>query len=378
MGAELVLGMIRQLFIGTRLFMLANNSCRHYQPRYYLNIWVETNSTCDGCGVTMRNLYLDQLKGLAIIAVVFIHALEPAITSSGFSQLVAVLLRQPIDFAVAIFLALAGYFGRPKTGVNATRYILHRMLRVVPPYVFFTFIYLLLINPSFLVSVKAVIMSLATGTGMTIGYFVVVLCQYIVLTPLLVRLSDRAQFGLIVLGTIFGLTWTYYARLYGEGRWAEFPYYALPFFAWAPFYQLGLFMSVRSSPQTTTSVVVLLGGLALSVVEALYWLHFGLESLAASQIRFSSYLFSVGIFLTGFAFSNRHASASGALVWLGNRTYPIFLGHLLVLWPVQAILGATLSAVLIAGVTTLGVCVSMVWGVELALSKRSRKFLLGM
>lgn len=326
----------------------------------------------------MRNLYIDQLKGLAIIAVIFIHALEPAITSSGLSQLVAVLLRQPIDFAVPIFLALAGYFSRPRPGVNATQYILHRMLRIVPPYVFFTFVYLLLINPGLLVSVKAVVMSLATGTGMTIGYFVVVLCQYIALTPLLVRLSDRAQLSLIVIGTILGLAWSYYARLYGGGRWAEFPYYALPFFAWAPFYQLGLFMSGRSSPQTTTSVVVLLGGLALSVVEALYWLRFELGGLAASQIRFSSYLFSVGIFLTVIAFSNRHGSTNGALVWLGNRTYPIFLGHLLVLWPVQAILGATLPAVLITGVTTLVVCVFMVWGAELALSKKSRKFLLGM
>lgn len=60
----------------------------------------------------MRESYWDSWKGVAIIAVVAIHASGATqfFEDGSFNWYFGLVLRQFIDFAVPLFLAMAGYF----------------------------------------------------------------------------------------------------------------------------------------------------------------------------------------------------------------------------------------------------------------------------
>ena len=58
-----------------------------------------------------RSGHWDWWKGVAILAVISIHAVGTTATSDGpYSREFAVVFRQVVNFAVPLFLCLAGYF----------------------------------------------------------------------------------------------------------------------------------------------------------------------------------------------------------------------------------------------------------------------------
>ena len=72
----------------------------------------------------MRISYWDNWKGIAIIAVVAIHASNgtAAFEEGSFNWLFGLTFRQFIDFAVPLFLAMSGYFSVKNSSGNPISY----------------------------------------------------------------------------------------------------------------------------------------------------------------------------------------------------------------------------------------------------------------
>jgi len=128
----------------------------------------------------MRSNYWDGWKGVAIIAVVAIHASAELgnFPAESFNWYFGLVFRQFINFAVPLFLALAGFFAVRSSTDFGLDYYRKRLMRVLPPYLFWTVVFVLLKHPSHFFSPGALSKDIFLGTGIGIGYFVIVLVQF--------------------------------------------------------------------------------------------------------------------------------------------------------------------------------------------------------
>lgn len=321
----------------------------------------------------MRNLYWDVWKGIAIVAVVAIHACGSALAfpDGSANQEFAVVLRQFINFPVALFVFLSGMFA--SQGRRATSYfsaVRSRASRLLVPYLLWAVVY----TSAKAATGKLVLAELpemvATGTVISVGYYVIVMLQIAVLSPALERLSNTALKVGILLSIAASCAFTYGIRADGlDGTWSHFPYNALPFFLWLPFYLAGLAIGKSDSALGDGRWQIVLGlasaAAACAVVEAFYWLPGSME-LAISQLKVSSMITSLLVCALTVCIARTWVTAGGwrwLLAWLGARSFYFYLSHMLVLGIVQAALRRIpgLDAVqpvfvLLAVITTLAVC----------------------
>lgn len=321
----------------------------------------------------MRNLYWDVWKGIAIVAVVAIHACGSALAfpDGSANQTFAVVLRQFINFPVALFVFLSGMFalqGRPANSyLSAVR---SRASRLLVPYLVWAAVY----SAAKAITGKLVLAELpemlATGTVISVGYYVIVMLQIAVLSPALERLSSRALKVGIPVSIAASCAFTYGIRAGGlDGTWSHFPYSALPFFLWLPFYLAGLVAGKSDSALNVGRWQIAVGlasvAVACAVVEAFYWIPSSME-LAISQLKLSSMITSLLVCALTVCVARTWVTASGwrwVLAWLGARSFYFYLSHMLVLGVVQAALRRVpgLDAlqpafVLLAVIATLVVC----------------------
>lgn len=135
----------------------------------------------------MRSNYWDNWKGIAIISVVAIHASGGAgdFSKESFNWYFGLIFRQLNNFAVPFFLALAGFFAANHLTDYSFDYYRKRLNRILPPYIFWTTVFVLLKSPSHFFSLDALLRDYICGTGIGIGYFIVVLVQFIFITPII-------------------------------------------------------------------------------------------------------------------------------------------------------------------------------------------------
>ena len=345
----------------------------------------------------VRNAHWDNAKGLAIVAVVGIHATTMASTfptdSSNFA--LGMDLRQGFDFAVPLFLAIAGYFTGLKPLGSPIEFVRNRAIRILPPYVFWTAIYRLAFRAGDLASPVAMIRHFATGSGVIIGYFVIVLSQMVILTPLIDSIeTESLQIATIILTTMAGLTFTYITAVFYSGAAiAKFPYYALPFIVWYPFYHMG-FLAAKwdladrfgTRGWSIAFAVMWMAGLGASFIEASWLVHWGLPSFAGSQVKVTSMAASLALF---FLFLSLSKAASiendGILSQLGKDSYFIYFFHLLAFSVLEAALRGVpqivdhqVAYVPALMLLTLGVCIIAAKIARALLPKRWSAVLLGL
>ena len=291
-----------------------------------------------------RSAWWDGCKGLAVIAVVIIHAVGDAhgFAEFGSNWLFGVFTRLAMCFAVPLFLALAGYFAVSVQDMPAGRWIIHRLTRIVPPYLVWSTITIALFHPEHLDDPAQLLLEYATGNGLYIGYFVIVLVQFTIVTPWLYRLeSRRAHLAILVVMTGMGMAYAYGVKfLFPDLSLAHDPGFSLPLFAWSPYYHFGImarkfglgtgFDSRTHIPALTAALFV---AYVLSVAESLVLSHWAGGALALVQTRLGNLVYaSVMVFLL-FQIGNTAPTAQmpSPLIWLGRRSYAFYLTHLPIL-----------------------------------------------
>lgn len=293
----------------------------------------------------MRNLYWDVWKGLAIVAVVTIHACGSALVfpEGSANSTFAIVLRQFINFPVALFVFLSGMFALQ--GTPATAYLAGvkaRLKRLLAPYLVWAAVYACAKVLMGKLVVADLPEMLVTGTVTSVGYYVIVMLQIALLSPALERLSYGALKFAIPVSIVASCMFTYGIRASGfDGAWSHFPYNALPFFLWLPFYLAGLVFG-RSELgssfgywQAWLALAFLFA--AVSVAEAYMWLP-GAVDLAISQLKLSSMITSLCVCALAVALARTWTILSGwrwVMSWLGARSFYFYLSHMLVLGAVQ-------------------------------------------
>lgn len=135
-----------------------------------------------------RDTYFDLLRGIAIIMVVGIHTYGDGLLHFNL------IIRQLLNCAVPIFLAISGYFIGLKSFEEKgsySRFLKKQITRVYFPMLFWSI-------PWVLLSIKAgsdLWQTLLTAFfgGVSIFYFITLIIQYYVLTPVIqkVNISNR-------------------------------------------------------------------------------------------------------------------------------------------------------------------------------------------
>ncbi|MBW2956309.1 acyltransferase [Hafnia paralvei] len=298
----------------------------------------------------MRITYWDYWKGISIIAVVLIHASGIAasypIYSLNFNT--GIIIRQFINFSVPVFLFISGYFSYSEKYSGQYQYIKKRGFRVTTPYLAWTIIYISIAtyNGLFMPTVKNITANFLLGTGIGVGYFVIVLLQFVLITPILYKIkSIKLHILLLFLISILGVLYTYISNYKLPGtRLSQFPYSALPFFVWYPFFHLGFALS-RFSPKIKMSNNLLYFLIVLGVIFSL--LEGFIESstlgygFAVSQLKLSSLTLSTIICIVIYKNKDNSLPANNILVRIGNMSYGIYLTHMLFITSYGGILKGT-------------------------------------
>jgi len=287
-----------------------------------------------------REQFWQAMRGICIISVVLIHCrMGTDFKDAGpwsFNYHYWLILRQFVDFPVAFFMFMAGYFINIK-GVSAQpgQFISQRAKRIMIPYLVWSVFYLVLqIQLGNSMSIRTIAYKLATGDAYIQLYFVIALLQLTILTPLLTRCMRNTYLNLVcLLITPVYLIWLYlYCFVYHQ----QFPLYLTLFPAWLIFYYLGMKLQRYPVPARPDSPGrdlfnagwLAAGALLLSCIECYYLLAAGqCTFFAVSQVKISSFLYAAAVIHYFFVIRRYNPWAPPLLVKIGNYSFGIFFIH---------------------------------------------------
>lgn len=190
-------------------------------------------------------------------------------------------------------------------------------------------------------SLKHIIFAYCTGKTVTPLYYIIVMVQLTLLTPLLVKIKKRKW--------LYAVTPVYLVGLYIYNiNTGTIPRLYETFFpAWFGFYVLGMDYRAGKWDNVVEKAQKwwIVASLGLSVIEAFVLLRYGSAiGFASSQIRFGSFLYTVIIVMELMKGANRKVKAGyfkgnkttegvvrRLLALIGDCSYGIFYVHILVL-----------------------------------------------
>jgi surface polysaccharide O-acyltransferase-like enzyme len=344
----------------------------------------------------MRDKYFDSWRGVCILAVIIIHCSASTGTFAPYSVnwYFGLILRQILNFTVPVFLALAGFFAARKPINTIAHFYKDRLQYLVPAYLCWTLIYICIKTPTHLLSPHDLFDDVFLGRGIGIGYFVIVLIQFTLIHPWLIKIKEKRHHLIImVLGLIVAMALSYWVRIgQPESLWATFPYYCVLFIVWYPFYHLGIFCSLQQKDNNKGRIFniydLIMLAVALTVFaifEGIYWAQQGYYAFGASQIKLSSYLASTvlsAIAVKHFKNAGRPIKST-VLPWLGAHSFIIYVSHMIFAPVVQISLKRSIFIfsiqpifIGIATVLTLGCCIILIKWMNYFLPETSfRKYL---
>lgn len=318
---------------------------------------------------TLRSAYWDAWKGVAILAVITIHAGTVALgfPADSPTEQFGLMLRQSVNFAVPLFLAMAGYFAVGDGAQAVAQSWRQRAARLLPPYLFWTLLTVALRRPWHFQSWPLLLEDVLLGKGIGIGYYVIVLLQCLLIVPLILRLQSlRGHVVAMALVTAAAMGLHYALQLgHASHPLADFPLNALPFYTWYPFFHAGIVarrfgQGPAAWPARGLALWAALfaAGVGASMVEATVLSELGYREFAASQIKLSSFAASLALFICAVGLQGRGVrDAPKWLAALGRRSYPIYLTHGLALTAVHAVLRADALGLLARQAIYLPLCV---------------------
>ena len=292
-----------------------------------------------------RDLSFDAFRGIVIIAVVAIHAgtvglLENHSSSDMRDIYILVAYLQSLFFAVPALIFMAGYWSskKPVSSIRDYKSFLARKLpRILIPYLFWS---LVIFGWEAVktrdLNLYCTSIKLITGNACFPYYFVIVIVQLYLITPVLQYLNRR-PYGLALVLTlnIIALSALYFSRVYHIID--RLPAY-LPFYSWVIFYAFGLWIGNNGGriplSQTRRFLILpaLLMALLLSMLEEIVLLsQYDNLNFAISPLKYSSFLYS-GCIVLGFLAVREHIKYwPKILVAVGRCSYGIYLIHIFIL-----------------------------------------------
>ena len=281
----------------------------------------------------VKSRYWQAVRGICILAVIMIHC--PA-GDRGVDQTIWLALRQFINFPVAIFIFMAGYFVKPDK-VNGI-YLKNRVRRLLMPFLLWSTFYT--VKNALFNNVRSwdkVLFNFVTGQSAAPLYYILVMIQFTLLTPLFVKMKNRKWLYVITPLYLCGLyIWNFNFGMAPSLYGTFFP-------AWLFFYILG--MDTRTGKLNNVVMRAMPYWVAVTFVialmEAFVLRKLGCSiSFASSQIKFSTFAYTGTIILL--LLKNQKKEEKGiigdVIGKVGDCSYGIFFLHMMVMYIVAKIL----------------------------------------
>lgn len=306
-----------------------------------------------------RDTYFDFLRGIAIIMVIGIHTYTDGLMHFNL------FLRQILNCAVPIFLAISGYFIGHKSFVEQGSYVKFlkkQVPRVYIPMLFGSIPWMLLAirgGESPMVSV------IRTFVGdMSIFYFIILIIQYYALTPLMQRVNRKSGGGnYAVIITIIGISlFDYVMRI--ENIKLSLVESAGIFPVWMIFYVMGVLKAQGFEILLQNKHPLRYSILAIILCCVHIYLLYRIGGTVTPGIKLSAHIYSYFIIMWLFTDKARKCynkiqnKALGRLfVYIGRVSFFMYLTHCLVLftfshlhipdfWFLRWLLGIVLSTLM--------------------------------
>ncbi len=264
---------------------------------------------------------LDALRVAACLAVVLIH------TSAGWPGRIALALNQLARFSVPLFLLLSGFGHGGAPEERWPRALRRRLGRVLPPYLLWSVVYLL-VDAAFGRPHAAPLRDLLCGTAYMHLYYIFVLSQFLLLCPLLQRAATRWPCGSLALSAAVSLAAQVLALAHLAGRIAlPFPP-VLSFLPWLAFYMAGLYARrrVERGDGLPASVTIWALSAAVVLLTARRW-----PFLRVQTLRPDVTVYALASFPLLWRLCERFPRLCRALGRASGLTFTIYLAHPLIL-----------------------------------------------
>lgn len=275
--------------------------------------------------LTLEQSYKTQIaRGLAIIAVVFIHN-----TPSGLTQ---VFCRPFLNFCVGLFLFISGFMSTASSW-NPKK----RILKVLIPYILWTLIYSIMYNMGNPVNIPiAFFKNIITTNACAPLYYIFVYCTFTLIIPLIDKLakSRYKYFGFIIapieillMRTIPFITGTeihpYIQMIMKVSCLGWFTYFYLG-------YLIGNNLIKINISQKKLSVF-LIASIIAQICESLFY-HIQGDVNAGTQLKLTSVITGVCVCLIiyNYIISDSHKNVK-VLKLLGDNSFGIYFSHIAVM-----------------------------------------------
>lgn len=288
-----------------------------------------------------REDYFQGIRGICIICVILIHCMTGISFKNNyqlsFNYDYWLILRQLINFPVAVFIFLAGYFTNiEKIKNDKLVYFKNRGGRLLIPYLFWTVFYGII---KFLlgtkIDIKVITKYLLFGRAAGHLYFIVVLLQLTLITPILIKCVNKKWFNILcLLITPLYLVFMYICNFETK---LQMPYYEVLFLPWSIFYYIGICLKVKGLKELVGhktnkilysflfTVILLL----VSCFECYFLISKGqTEGFAASQIKISSFVYSLSIINLFLIVMQYETKIGKLLIKIGDNSFGIYFIHI--------------------------------------------------
>ena len=271
-----------------------------------------------------KSVKIQTLRGLAIIAVVFIH-----VTPLGMAQ---VICRPFLNFAVGVFLFLSGLLSDVDKW-NPFK----RIIKILVPYVIWTFVYTVIWSYSVPDQIfRKFLHYLIYGNSAAVMYYVFVYCEFILLIPLIDKLAgSRFKF----LGFFISPLEIAFMRLIPivfNIQLNKFISSAvhLSCLGWFTYFYLGYLLGnnyIDIKWQTKTITILWAISLLMQMLEGYWYYSMGVVN-CGTQSKLTAVLSGSLFCILAYRYiesdSNRKLPL---LITMGNNSFGIFFSHLAVL-----------------------------------------------
>ena len=286
---------------------------------------------------TKHIAYFDFLRGFAILMVVGIHTF-PECSLNDSKDLLFIVLRQFLNCAVPIFLALSAFFLARKSFdsfENIRSFWKKQIPKVYIPCLIWSLpLFFWAINNGNNVLIEIVRLFIC---GYSIYYFIALIIQYYLLLPLLVSVDNLGARIFVVLSVV---SISFY--LYMGFHWPLI-LYAGPFWVWIMFFHQGIIMgkSDRNYPVLKLLILILVF-IILQVIESSYiykinGVGFGIKATAFLYSSFVLWLlFSKRI---QSLYESRKNFFFTLIEYIGKLSFGIYLIHCYVISLIGKLVG---------------------------------------
>lgn len=314
-----------------------------------------------------RNEYFDFLRGIAIIFVVGIHTFVCSEGCSEYVQTAEIALRQILNCAVPLFLAISGFFLSRidlSTREQKISFWKKQIPKVYIPALVWSIPFLYKSTILYGIPVVNCLVYFFT-CSYGVLYFVFVIIQMYLLLPYISKFCNKYRtvaFGALSLLSVFIMN-TCYEFLSGLplGFVTILGYFPL----WVGFFILGIYLSRHSTREydIKSLFILLLPALCISVIEVNLW------SSAMGErygYKFSSFIFSYILILIFFSkeaedfFREVKGFVCARIIYVGKISFGIYLLHYLLIpflqfggWAVNWIMVLLVTMLVIAIIKSL-------------------------